>query len=220
LLAVLLAAASSASAAPSLSAPPCVGYQGDARTLPVQGSGFVPGAYVSVRYEAPQLGEPRSAALVTADAGGSFSTTLVPPSTGAIRINSADFTLSALDPLRPELFAAVPFQVVRVRATVQPRASTDPARRARFFAVGFPQGDRVFAHFVRFGASVASNTISMGRARGACGEVRRRMALVPGRNVARGSWILAIDTQRRYSPRTRPQASASIVIQRRPPRRR
>jgi len=216
----LLAAASPAAAVPTIDAPACVGYQGNLRNLPIQGSGFAPGSYVSVRYEAPRLGEPRSAALLTADASGSFSTALVPPSTGSIRVNDATYTLSAFDPLRPALFAATTFKVTRIRLSVRPRASTDSGRRARFDARGFERGSTVYAHFRRFGAARAERTVALGRSRGACGRAAKRMALVPGGDVETGSWIVDVDTERRYSPSTKPQAGVQVIIQRKPPRRR
>jgi hypothetical protein len=216
-VAALLLTAAPAGAA-TLSAPSCVGYHPNTRTLPVEGAGFAPGSFVSVRYEAPQLGVPRSAALVTADPAGSFSLDLVPPSPGSLRVNTSTFTISAVDPLQPSISAADEFMVTRVRVDVVPRASTNPARRARFTAFGFVPGSVVYAHFLRFGAARAEKTVSLGRARGACGRVSKRMALVPGRNVARGSWELAVDAKRSFSRSTRPQAGEQILIQRRPPR--
>ena len=171
-----------------------------------------------MRYEVPHLGEPRSAALVTADAAGSFSTTLVPPSPGSIGVNSRSFTLRAVDPLRPELNVARSFKVTRVRVSVRPRASTNPGRLALFNAEGFEPGATVYAHFRRFGAN-RGRTVTLGRARGACGRVTKRMALVPGRDVSRGSWLLDVDTEPRFSQSTRPQARQQILIQRQRPRR-
>src|SRR5690606_21093946 len=69
-LAALLAGP--AAAEMTLEAPDCVGNAGNVKTLQMKASGFMPGSLVSVRYEASYLGEPRSAALLTADATGTI----------------------------------------------------------------------------------------------------------------------------------------------------
>jgi hypothetical protein len=199
----------------TLTAPACVGHDSDAKLLPISATGFVPGSFVSVSYEAGYLGEPRSAGVFRPDAAGAFSADLVPPT--LLTANRREVTLRASDPIRPGLEAAVPLKVVRVRATVSPQRAASASRQARFFAEGFKEGDVLYAHFRRYGSRTA-RTVRLGRATGDCGEITKRMRLVPGRNVAQGTWLVDIDASRRWSRSTVPQASTHVVI--RPERRR
>jgi hypothetical protein len=212
--ALLLGIAPGASAA-TLTVPPCVGNDSKATpTLSVAGSGFVPGSFVSLRYEAAYLGEPRSAALLRPDAAGAFAADLVPPTLLGQRVNRRQVTLRAVDPLRPGLEAAAQLTVVRTRVTVTPRSSTDPSRRARFFAEGFDPGRILYAHFRRFGDDEA-RTVRLGRAAAPCGRVVRNMPLVPGSPVARGSWTVDVDESRTWSESTSPQARTGVLVKRR-----
>ena len=100
---------------------------------------------------------------------------------------------------------------VRVRVTAQPRKATSSSEQVRYRAHGFTPGERVFAHFIRGGAD---RTVSLGRAAAPCGTVSRRMNIVPGRNVQRGSWYVYVDQSRSYSSSTDVQAGTQVIIQR------
>ena len=213
--AILAVAAPLAAPAATLDAPACVGIDGKAtRTLPVSAGGFVPGSFVSLRYEAGYLGEPRSAGLFRPDSAGAFAAQLVPPTLVSARVNRRLVTLRAVDPLRPGLEAAKEITVVRTRVRVTPRAATDPSRTARFFAEGFEPGRILYAHFSRFGANRA-RTVRLGRAGAPCGRIVRRMSLVPGRAPARGSWAVDVDESPRWSQSTRPQTRTAVLVKRR-----
>lgn len=211
---VALAAAPGATAA-TLEAPACVGNDAHATpTLPVSAMGFVPGSFVSLRYEAGYLGEPRSAGLFRPDGAGAFAADLVPPTLAALRVNRRQVTLRAVDPLMPGLEAIDEITVVRTRVRVVPRASRNPARNARFFAEGFASGRILYAHFRRFGSNRA-RSVRLGRAAGPCGRVVRRMSLVPGSGAAPGSWSVDVDESPTWSPSTRPQTRTGILVKRR-----
>ena len=208
---VALGAAPAATGA-TLEAPECVGADAfGTPTLPIEATGFVPDSFVSVRYEAAYLGEPRSAGVFRPDATGAFSADLVPPT--LLRANRREATVRAIDPGRPEIQAAQEITVVRMRARIRPRRAVNPRRRVQFFTEGWEPGRAVYAHYTGPGDVV--RTIRLGRAAPPCGKISRRMRLVPGRTVEPGEWGVDVDMSPTWSRSSRPQARTAVVVKRR-----
>jgi hypothetical protein len=81
-----------------------------------------------------------------------------------------------------------------------------PDRRWTFRGVGFFAVEPAFAmrpvfmHWVFKGR--ARKSVRVGRAKPPCGSFTKRFARWPLKVVRRGTWIVALQTKRRYSPRS------------------
>jgi hypothetical protein len=199
-----LVLASPAGAA-TITAPACVPTVQGVGTLPLAGAGFTPGAVVSVR----------------SNPAGVFSSALVDPagnwtaSTSAATFNPFSrqlqtFDLLATDGANPALTAATRFQQVRVGYRTNPQSGS-PGRSALHTVRGFPVGKNTYLHF-RFGGQTKRN-VKLGKTKGACGIVSRRMALLPTQSRP-GTWTVYADQKASYSQKTQPQLKYSFVIRR------
>ena len=110
----VFALAASAHAA-TVSTLPCVRTANGVGTVPIAGTGFTPGASVSLRSDPPGV----FTSAVT-DAAGNFATTSSAPSFNPFARQLQTFALLAADGTNPALVAATTFKQVRVGYTTNP----------------------------------------------------------------------------------------------------
>jgi hypothetical protein len=207
--AIALAIAAPAGAA-TLSTSPCVASMApsNARTLPISGSGFTPGARVTVEYSTPVTPGRTFLTAVTADANGAFSTRATPPLFHVFSTREQVFDLTATTDTDPPVEASTRYRQVLFGYEMMPRASSS-TRVVRHIVRGFPAGRSTFLHFRLAGHT--QGTVLLGRTSSPCGTVSRRMRALPLK-VKTGRWTIYADQRRAFSLLTRPQARLSIVV--------
>jgi hypothetical protein len=181
-----------------------------AKSVPLVGTGFTPGAGVTIRTTTPSNPDPVFLTAAVADAAGNFKLSAVPPLFRAFDTQEQTFGLVATDDANPALVAAAQFVQVRLGYVADP-ATGPPDRRSTHTVRGFPIGKIVWLHFRHGGRTRAS--IPLGRTQAPCGKASRRMALLPTRS-RRGKWTVYVDQVRTYSPDTKLQLTYSFVISR------
>jgi hypothetical protein len=196
--AVALPAAASAA---ELKVEPGKACYGSGETVNLLGSGFTPSLASGIRVT--KDGEPLG--TLTTDAVGSFN--------GTLRLGQRNGrrtpTYTATDTSNPTLTASTQITVSEVDVRLRPRSGA-PGRRLRIGAVGFTQGETLWAHVVR-GRSVRH--LRIGKLRGACHNLRARRRLLR-RGTPLGTYIVQFDALRRYRER-RPQSVGFTITVRR-----
>ena len=208
----LLAAAAAPAGAATIQTLPCnvdTRVSG-AKTVPLVGAGFTPGATVTIQTASAVAPTPTFLASAQADAAGNFATTATPAVFNKFDTQEQSFSLIATDQTNPAIVATGQFQQVRLGYFTNP-ANGRPTRRATHTVRGFPIGKEVWLHF-RFSGKTRRN-VSLGAAQAPCGKAERRMALLPTRS-RRGTWKVYVDQVRKYSKTTKPQLKYSFVISR------
>ena len=214
----ILAVASSAGCALAFSASaeaatvttlPCVPEIG-APTMPIAGSGFTPGATVTLRTANKVAPTPAFLTSATADAAGNFSITSRPASFNPFSRQEQSFALAAIDGTNPALSAIVAYKQTRVSYKPNP-ASGRPTTRALHTVRGLPVGKNVYLHF-RFQGSTKRN-VKLGKAKAPCGKVSKRMRLLPTRSRP-GRWTVYADQAKTYKRSTTPQLKSAFTITR------
>ncbi len=201
--AAALAVASSPAQAAEIKTLPCVPYIAGQQTMPVVGTGFTPGSFVTVYTNSVKSPTPRILTSSRLDGIGGFQMATLPPPFTKFNGNLETFNLIAEDKTNPTAPVVVtsPFQVVRFGMTRSPNPKR-PRQRVTYTARGFTPGKVVYAHF-RF-AGKTRRTVSLGVAKGPCGITSRRMRALPTK-VRYGAWRAYFDQSRRFSVKTRPQ---------------
>lgn len=217
----ILAAASSAAAFLALAGPvgaatvattsPCVlTATGVASNVTITGTGFTPGALVTLKTATKNSPTPVFLTTATADPAGNITAMSSPPSFTPFSRKLQTFNLGAFDGTNPAIVATTTFQRAEAGYTTNP-SSGRPTSRATHTVRGFPVGKNVYLHF-RFGGKTKRN-VKLGTSTGACGVASRKMALLPTRSHP-GVWTVYADQRRSFSKNTRPQLKSSFRITR------
>ena len=206
-----LAFSASAEAA-TVSTLPCVPVitQIGAQTMPIQGTGFTPGATVTIRTANKVAPTPAFLTAATADAAGNFSITSTPASFNPFSRQEQSFGLSATDGTNPAIAAVLAYKQSRVSYRTNP-TSGRPTTRALHTVRGLPVGKNVYLHF-RFKGSTKRN-VKLGKAKAPCGKVSKRMRLLPTRSRP-GRWTVYADQAKTYKKSTTPQLKYGFTITR------
>lgn len=216
----ILAAASTAALTLALATPagaatvgtlPCIPVVGiGGGEMPVAGAGFTPGGRITVRYTTAVSPTPTFVTAATADPAGNFNVVATPPLFAKFDTQLQTFSLVATDDTNPAIVATFSYRQVRVGYSTNP-ATGRPTRRALHTVRGFPTGKNTYLHF-RFAGQTKRN-VKLGKAKGTCGIVSRRMALLPTRSRP-GTWTVYVDQKATYSRKTQPQLKYSFRISR------
>lgn len=210
-LGVLCAAAAPAVAATIQTLPCNVDTRvAGAKTVPLIGTGFTPGGFVTIQTTTAASPNPAFLASAQADAAGNVATTASPALFNKFDIQEQSFNLIATDQTNAAVVATSQFQQVRLGYVTTP-SNGRPSRRALHTVRGFPIGKEVWLHF-RYGGKTR-RSVSVGAAQAPCGKAERRMRLLPTRS-RRGRWTVYVDQVRRYSRATKPQLKYSFIISR------
>lgn len=178
------------------------------KTMGISGTGFTPGATVTIRYASAISPTPAYLTAVPADPAGNFETLTAPPMFNRFNTQQQDFAISATDSVNPALVAGTTFKQVRVGYSTNPSRGR-PTARVKHTVRGFPVGKNTYLHF-RYGGQTKRNVL-VGRATSPCGTVSRRMALLPTRS-RRGTWTVYVDQARTYSRKTPFQLKYKLLI--------
>ena len=218
----ILAAATSAAATLAVAAPahaatvttlpciPVVSSLSSEPNMPITGTGFTPGALVTIRYASVQSPTPTYLTSATADPAGNISVAAVAPIFAKFNTQLQTFGISATDGVNPALVAATQYKQVRVGYTTNPSTGR-PTRSAVHTVRGFPVGVNVYLHF-RFQGQTKRN-VKVGKTTGPCGIASKRMRLLPTRSRP-GTWTVYVDQSPQFHKTTRPQLKYSFVIRR------
>jgi hypothetical protein len=200
--AALAAGPAVAQAAPAVSpGASCVGSFGHALgAIPLVASGFPAGAPIT--FEAD--GVPIKTA--TAGANGAVSTFAPPLSFNGKR---KTFSLTAVS--GAVTTPPVPMLVTHIGVVTKP-AHTKPTNRVRFSAFGFFPGKRVYLFIRRHGRTLGR--FSLGKARGACGDVNKRMRFMPLRHFSAGAYQYWFSYKRKFDKRFSIGYRATITVHR------
>lgn len=190
LLALLPAMASAATLTP---ASPCTRYVDSkpaVATLGLRTDGWAPGAALTFRVGGKVVG------TGTADATGAFATSgaeFVPPEpTG----NFQTTTLSAADGAGAEVTS--PLNLVRL--TIDVPAKARPAKRVKYRVFGFRPNAQLYL-FIRRAGKIKGR-FALGRPRGECGRLTKRMRYMPLRTWTTGRYEYWASNDARFSKQT------------------
>jgi hypothetical protein len=193
-----LPAAASAAELTVAPAKPCYG---SGETVNLLGSGFTPNlpGGINVTKNGDPLG------TLSTDVGGAFN--------GALRLGQKNgrrtSTYTATDTSNPTLTASTQIVVSEVDVRLRPRSGA-PGRRITISAVGFTEGNTLWAHVVR-GSSVRN--LKIGRLKRACHKLRSKRRLLR-RGAPLGAYTVQFDAFKKYRER-RPQSVGFTISVRR-----
>jgi len=204
----LTAASAGPGSAATLATLPCTVDFGSIKTVPIVGKGFAPNTTVEVSATDTTFGNPSFLASPETDASGHFSTTVFPPLFKAFDTNVQDFGMTATDFGTPPITAQTKFRQVRFGFTTFPSRAR-PTDKVKYTVRGFLPGTNVYAHF-RFAGKTVKD-IKLGKATAPCGQVSRRMRLIPATPHA-GTWGVYMDQVPSFSKTTNPQAKGRLTV--------
>ncbi len=181
--------------------------------LAVTGSGFGPGAQVTLRRGARSL-----SGVAGADGTISARLSVFDLLTGTAP-RSTPFTVVAEDAGGPG--GNPPAQGVSntINLRAAPLAFSATPRRARpsakvtFRLSGFAPDRPIYAHY-RYRGKVRAN-VALGRASNPCGLLTVKRRQIPVANAQTGLWRVQFDQSRTFSARSTPRLSASITVYKR-----
>lgn len=200
---VLALAAPAGAQAAAIVAPECGRVVLGQKTIPIQGSGFTPNSFVRL-----QTTDGQTVGGAATDAAGNFVDSFFGPSLPR-NVEQRSFQLAASDS-QGVAAPPVPFNVVKITATVPDRAR--PGSRVRYRVYGFNPGQTVYLHIRRGGKTRGSFKVS--RANGACGIASRRMKYMPLRRYSTGVYDYYFQHSKKFD-RSQPGVKLSISIIRR-----
>jgi hypothetical protein len=199
--AVVALGTATAALAAELAVEPKQDCYGSGERVSLLGTGFSPNLNrgISVTKDGDRIGR------LSTDANGMFNGTL----TLGQRNGRRTSTYTATDTTNPTLSASAQITVSEVDVRLRPRTGA-PGRRVRIGAVGFTNGDTLWAHVVR-GDSVRN--LRIGRLKRACHKlVTKRRLLRPRPPV--GVYTVQFDIHRRYRERRRMSVGFTITVHR------
>ncbi len=180
----------------------------ESQGMTATGSGFTPNADIT-------LSGGGAFGTAVADSTGAFVTVLRVPENGTIGGTSKDIVTNTLDVRNfadASQDTSVKFRVTNLAYTVADSGG-NPRKKRRFDLSGFPRGSTVWAHY-RFGGRTLG-TVKFGTAKGDCGLVSVKMALLPAKVPNRyGVWKLQWDTKRAYKSTSLPRLTTNLQIYR------
>jgi hypothetical protein len=179
-VAATLCIASAAEAATVATPAQCVRIVPGLQTFPVQASGFTPGSTITFTSDGQFLGSG------TADQAGGFDNSATPfdPPLLPANKNTTTVQLAATDSAGLAA-AAIPVPVSRVIVTA-PAHVKPPTKKVRFRVFGFLAGKKVYLHIRRGGKT--KGRFSLGRTKGPCGLVSKRMRFMPLKRYSTGTY--------------------------------
>lgn len=196
----LLAGGSSTAVAASMEPVlPC--YVAGVDRINLAATGFAAGSTVDFKFAGQTF------ATVTADGSGRAATVQEAPRhpLGPRAATPTSIGVAAVERGNESNSASTGLTVANVGGSAQrPGRVPRPDRRWTFRGVGFFAVEPAFAmrpvfmHWVFKGR--ARTSVRVGRARPPCGSFTKRFARWPLKVVRKGTWIVALQTKRRYSP--------------------
>jgi hypothetical protein len=186
----------SVNAACFVNAKPAVGAP-----VTVSGSGFTPGDTV-------ELDATGVFGTTTVGATGTFTTTVTGPILTTPFPASSRFTLTARDETNGTTTASTSFEVANLAFQTHP-AVAKPSKTVHFSFSGFRSGALIYGHYVH-GKKVL--TTRFGRAKGACGLLKSKARLFPGKPRF-SKYKVQFDNSRRYHATALPRIVSGLTIE-------
>ena len=174
--------------------------------VPVNAAGFTPGERVEVAIDGAVV------ETVTVLADGSIRGSVTAPYHAA---GERPFTLTVTQVGQPANTASAVSRVAALGLKLKPRNAA-PSKRVRIRGLGFIDGERVYAHYVRKGK--VRRTIDLGTPQGPCGRISVRRRQIPVRRPALGRWVMQVDNSPAYSATPLGVAARWKITVRRAPR--
>ena len=158
----------------------------------VSGSGFAPNAPVTITQNDSQIG------TAQADALGSFQGSYSAPDVSETERQS-DIEVAATDGTNT---ASTDGKVSAFNADFSPSSGNPRTLKVNFKADGFNllggKASTIYLHYVMPGGKKVKKTKRLGKARGACGELKTRKHKLFPFTAKRGTWRLQWDTRKKY----------------------
>jgi hypothetical protein len=167
----------------------------------VSGSGFTPGDTV-------ELESTGVFGTTTVGPAGTFTSTVEGPILSTAFPASARFTLTARDETNGTTTASTSFLVANLAFQTRP-AVAKPSKTVHFSFSGFKPGALVYGHYVH-GKKVV--TARFGRAKGACGSLKSKARLFPGKPRF-SRYKVQFDDSRRYHAKALPRIISGLTIE-------
>jgi hypothetical protein len=199
----MLAAPTAAQAA-AVTVPPCARVVTGEKTVPISGMGFTPNSFVQLKTT-----DGKSIGGAQTDAAGNFADVFFGPIFPNLDTNQLALQLVGTD-AQGIAAPAVPFNAVRITATLPDRAR--PGSRVRYRVFGFEEGKRVYLHIRRGGKT--RGTFRVSNANGPCGIASRRMKYMPLSSYSTGTYDYYFQQVARFD-RAQPGVRLRISIIRR-----
>ncbi len=199
-----LAVAPTAQAATVAPQVPCVRVIPGLKTFPVVADGFPAGAFLTFKADGTSVGAGQ------ADPAGHFDNLadpFGPPFLPSGR-NHTTVQLTA-DDGAGTVAGPVPVEVANVRVVAP--SSSKPAKKVRFRVFGFLSGKRVYLHVRRNNRT--KGRFSLGKTKGACGLVTKKMRFMPVVNYRTGTYRYYFSHSKRFS-KTKAVYQAKVRIYR------
>jgi hypothetical protein len=174
----------------------------------VSGSGYTPGEALFAQIPAP--GGLLSFVEATAGPEGSFTATLSDVSPTSIDPVAEKETMQIKGVLSNAILAEAPFELSNLTVKADPPAAR-PGQKVTLSFSGFTPGRPIYGHYLHKGK--VALTHRFGTARGACGVLRAKSKIYPGRSRY-STYIVQIDDSKKYSKSAAPKFSTTVTIQR------
>jgi hypothetical protein len=168
----------------------------------VSGSGFPPGDTV-------ELESTGVFGTTTVGTAGTFTSTVKGPILSTPSPASRRFKLTARDQTNGTTTASTSFMVANLAFQTSP-AVAKPSDMVHFSFSGFRPGALVYGHYVHAKSVV---TARFGRAKGACGLLKSKARLFPGRPRF-SKYTVQFDDSRRYRSQALPRIVSGLTIER------
>jgi hypothetical protein len=175
---------------------------GGAGTMTVTGSGFVAGDSIDL-----ESGPAGAFGTATADPTGTFTTSFHAPILPTFKPAAQPFTLTATDEDNGAI-AATTFEAANLAVATSP-ATAKPTRKVTYSFSGFRPGAQIYAHYLH--RNKVQTTAKFGRARGACGLLKRKARFYPGHQRFK-TYKVQFDDAKKYSPHSSPKFVATLTL--------
>lgn len=216
--AAAIAAGALALPSPALAAPvitldkPCyLGSGGGTEPVKVAGTGFTPGARVTVKRADTTVAFP------TADAAGNLVADLNAPALFDADPNETDFTVTATEDDNPAQTAAATTKVTKFFVRISPTRAK-PTSRVRITARGFTSAKNLYAHYLykkrATSAPKRKRSVKIGRITGPCGTLSTRVRQIPLKTVPTGIYPVQFDPFPKYKANQIPFVRFEISVTR------
>lgn len=170
----------------------------------ISGTGFTPNGPVTISGDADRY--------VTADALGSFQTTVSAPFLSRSSMAVKQAALTATDGTDATITAQTGFSYVSDYFNTNAPLSGKPSAKTTWRFAGFVSGQSIYGHY-RFNKKTIKN-YRFGKAKGVCGTLTVRARRLPAKSRP-GTWTLQLDQKKSYNRFTKPRRTVSFTIFRR-----
>jgi len=173
-----LALAPAAQAATVASQVPCVRVIPGLKTFPVTATGFPASSFLTFKADDSTIGSGQ------ADAAGNFDNAADPFNPPFLSGTNHKTVQLTADDGAGTVAGPVPVEVANVRVVAPSNAR--PTKRVKFRVFGFASGQRVYLHVRR--NDQTKGRFSLGKTKGACGLVTKKMRFMPVVNYRTGTY--------------------------------